>query len=114
MTDPARAEWLWLAIAVAMLWTVAVGCAAEHAAEQASRCLQMPQTAAGATRELRCFRRGRVMLVTTLCLGQNLPATQLVPEPWPKTLDTKFIRHKLFTTGKKYVRMYDEQVVHSR
>jgi hypothetical protein len=28
MTDPARAEWLWLVIAVATLWTVAVGCAA--------------------------------------------------------------------------------------
>jgi hypothetical protein len=88
MTDPARAEWLWLVIAVATLWTVAVGCAAEHAAEQASQRLQMRQSAAGATRELSCFRRGRVLIVTALCLGQGLPAAQLVPEPWPKTLDT--------------------------
>jgi hypothetical protein len=88
MTDPARAEWLWLVIAVATLWTVAVGCAAEHAAEQASQCLQMRQSATGATRELSCFRRGRVLIVTALCLGQGLPAAQLVPEPWPKTLDT--------------------------
>jgi hypothetical protein len=49
MTDPARAEWLWLIIAVATLWTVAVGCAAEHAAEQAPQRVQMRQTAAGAT-----------------------------------------------------------------
>lgn len=88
MTDPARAEWLWLVIAVAMLWTVAVGCAAEHAAEQAPQRIQMRQTAIGTTRELSCFRRGHVMVVTALCLGQDLPAAQLVPEPWPKTLDT--------------------------
>ena len=88
MTDPARAEWLWLVIAVATLWTVAVGCAAEHAAAQAPQRLQMRQTAAGATRELSCFRRGRVLIVAALCLGQGLPAAQLVPEPWPKTFDT--------------------------
>jgi hypothetical protein len=70
------------------LWTVAVGCAAEHAAEQTSQPIQMRQTAAGTTRELSCFRRGRVMIVAALCLGQGLPATQFVPEPWPKTLDT--------------------------
>jgi hypothetical protein len=78
-----------LVIAVATLWTVAVGCAAEHAAEQAPQRIQMRQTAAGATRELSCFRRGRVLIVTALCLGQGLPAAQLVPEPWPKTLDTR-------------------------
>jgi hypothetical protein len=89
MTDPARAAWRWLAIAVATLWTVAVGCAAEHAAEQAAQRLQMRQTTAGATRELRWFRRGRVLMVTALCLGQGLPATQFVPEPWPKRLDTR-------------------------
>jgi hypothetical protein len=88
MTDPVRAEWLWLVIAVATLWTVAVGCAAEQAAEQAPQRIQMRQTAGGATRELSCFRRGQVILVTTLCLGQGLPAAQLVPEPWPKSLDT--------------------------
>ncbi len=89
MTDPARAEWLWLAIAVATLWTVAVGCAAKQAAEQTPQRLQMRQTAAGATRELSSFRRGQVIIVTTLCLGQGLPAAQLVPEPWPKSLDTR-------------------------
>jgi hypothetical protein len=88
MTDPARAEWLWLAIAVATLWTVAVGCAAEHAAEQASQPLQMRQTATGATRELSCFRRGRIIILVALCLGQAWPAAQFVPEPWPKSLDT--------------------------
>ncbi|MFP4441247.1 MAG: hypothetical protein ACLFVO_28780 [Chloroflexaceae bacterium] len=88
MTDPARAEWRWLVIAVVTRWTVAVGCAAEQAAEQAPQRLQMRQSAAGTTRELRCFRRGRVLIVTALCLGQGVPAAQLVPEPWPKTFDT--------------------------
>jgi hypothetical protein len=39
--------------------------------------------------QLSCFCRGRVIMVTALCLGQGLPAAQLVPEPWPKTLDTR-------------------------
>ena len=95
MTNPARAERLWLVIAVATLWTVSVGCAAEVALpmpvlaelpacpvahRQGSRRRQR--------REVSCFRRGRLVLIAALCSGQELPLGQLIPEPWPKSLDT--------------------------
>ena len=94
MTDPARAERLWLVIAVATLWTVSVGCAAAVAlpvpvladlpAQHVAR-----QCASGRprARELSCFRRGRLVLIAALCTGQELPLGQLIPEPWPKSLD---------------------------
>jgi hypothetical protein len=95
MTNPARAERLWLVIAVATLWTVSVGCAAEASlpapvladlpAQHVAR--QRPRVRAAA-RELSCFRRGRLVLIAALCGGQELPLAQLIPEPWPKSLDT--------------------------
>ena len=95
MTSPGRAERLWLVIAVATLWTVSVGCAAEVA-------LPLPALVEGPVppvarrhaavgprrRELSCFRRGRLVLVAALCGGHELPLGQLIPEPWPKSLDT--------------------------
>jgi hypothetical protein len=68
MTDPKRAERLWLAMAIATLWTVSVGCQAEaslpvpilsdlpehHAARQ-------PRTRRRRARPLSCFRRGRLL-----------------------------------------------------
>ncbi len=95
MTDPARAERLWLVIAVATLWTVSVGCQAETQLPAAV----LPELPAGhvarrratgrpAGREVSCFRRGRLVLIAALCSGQELPLGRLVPEPWPKSLDT--------------------------
>jgi Transposase DDE domain len=99
MTDPARAERLWLVIAVATLWTVSVGCQAEAAlpatvladrpAEQVAR---RRATGRPAVRELSCFRRGRLVLIAMLCSGQDVPLGQLLPEPWPKSLDTHMWR----------------------
>ncbi len=95
MTDPRRAERLWLAMAVATLWTVSVGCQAEaglpvplltdlpapHVARRRARH-QRP------SRALSCFRRGRLVIVAALCAGQPVPLGRLLPEPWPKSLDT--------------------------
>jgi hypothetical protein len=92
MTNPARAERLWLAMAVATLWTVSVGCQAEitrprpdvsrlpvhHIARRrASR--QAP------VRTLSCFRRGRLVIVAALCTGQALPMGRMRPELWPQS-----------------------------
>ncbi len=95
MTDPARAERLWLVIAVATLWTVSVGCQAEAqlpaavlADLPAGHVARRRATGRPAGRELSCFRRGRLVLVAALCSGQELPLGRLVPEPWPKSLDT--------------------------
>ncbi len=83
MQDPRRAEWLWLVIAVTMLWTVAVGCVAEEAASQAGDA-----TRAAASRSLSCMRRGQLGILASMCMGQAVPAARFVPEPWPKSLDT--------------------------
>ncbi len=95
MTSPGRAERLWLVIAVATLWTVSVGCAAEVA-------LPLPALVEGPVprdaqrhaevrphrRELSCFRRGRLVLIAALCGGHELPLGRFLPEPWPKSLDS--------------------------
>jgi len=99
MTDPQRAERLWLAIALATLWVVSVGGAAE-AAQPAARVAALPAThsarqrATGrpAPRTLSCFRRGQLVLVTTLLQSGELPPMQLIPEPWPTRLDTALTR----------------------
>ena len=95
MTSPGRAERLWLVIAVATLWTVSVGCAAEVAlpvpvladlpAQQVARCHANGRSQG---RAVSCFRRGRLVLIAALCGGHELPLGQLIPEPWPKSLDT--------------------------
>ena len=96
MTDPARAERLWLALALATFWTVSVGCQAEvtqprpnvprlpesHIARRrASR--QVPP------RSLSCFRRGRLVIVAALCTGQVLPMGSILSEPWPQSCPTQ-------------------------
>ena len=100
MRDPRRAERLWLAMAIATLWVVSIGCQAEltaplpaldelpttHIARRRAhaRCAQR--------RVLSCFRRGRLLLVAALLNRQALPLGQLVAEPWPKSLDTHIER----------------------
>lgn len=95
MTDPARATRLWLAIAVATLWVVSVGGAAEETAS-VSMLDELPSVAAATSRPTRrsrprmisCFRRGVLLIVATLIMTDALPTSSLVPEPWPKTLDS--------------------------
>lgn len=95
MTDPARAERLWLAMALATLWVVSVGCAAEvaHPAPAAANLPAMHiarQRATGrrAPRTISCFRRGQLVLIAALIHGATLPSMHLQSEPWPKSLDT--------------------------
>jgi hypothetical protein len=92
MTDPARVARLWLALAVATLWTVSVGGVAEvacpasgfetlpaaHIARRRGR--QRPPA-----RLLSCFRRGRLAILATLLTGAPLPLGRFLPEPWPAT-----------------------------
>jgi hypothetical protein len=95
MRDPRRAERLWLAMALATLWVVSVGCQAEVARPAAAlEALSEQHIARGrasghrAPRALSCFRRGRLLIVAALVNQQMVPLGQLVPEPWPKSLDT--------------------------
>ena len=91
MTDPARATRLWLVIAVATLWVVSVGGCAE-ADGPASMIAVLPAAPVHPSprtrpRLLSCFRRGVIVIVTTLIATGTLPAARFIPEPWPKTLD---------------------------
>ena len=95
MTNPRRAERLWLAMALATLWVVSVGCHAE-ATQPAIILTALPEThiarrrATGRRppRSLSCFHRGRLLLMAAFIHGHELPPMQLLPEPWPKSLDT--------------------------
>lgn len=95
MTDPARAPRLWLAIAVATLWGVSVGGSAE-ATTSVRMVDELPSVAEGAGRPtgrsrprmISCFRRGVLLIVATLITTDALPTSSLVPEPWPKPLDS--------------------------
>jgi hypothetical protein len=92
MTDPERAERLWLAIAVATLWAVSVGGEVD-ANLPASSLEALPQThiarrsATGRSRPrmLSCFARGIITIVGTLIRGDGLLLGRFVPEPWPET-----------------------------
>lgn len=95
MSDPRRAERVWLVMALATLWVVSIGSAAEAALPAAAREKLPPRhiarrSARGlpSARTLSCFHRGRLLLLTALVRGQELPLMQLHPEPWPKSLDT--------------------------
>jgi Transposase DDE domain len=95
MSNPARAERLWLVIAVATLWTVSVGCAAEGALPvpvladlPAQHVARRHASGRPRRREVSCFRRGRLVLIAALCGGHELPLGRLIPEPWPKSLDS--------------------------
>jgi hypothetical protein len=110
MRDPRRAERLWLAMAVATLWVVSVGCQAEatlpmpvledlpvtHVARRRASGVRPP-------RAISCFRRGRLLLVAALVNRQVLPLGQFVAEPWPKSLDTHMQRPSAYRPLSKAV-----------
>ena len=93
MTDPARAARLWLAVAVATLWLVSIGGAADATIPE-STLPEVPalvpayRQARRATRWrlVSIFRRGWLMLVAALLRHEPLPEGRFVPEPWPAIL----------------------------
>jgi hypothetical protein len=97
MQEASRIERLWLAIAVAQVWSVSVGCQAEAeqrhnscgqrlpaqhiARQQRKRPADQP-----APRRLSCVMRGRLYLVAALFTTTALPCGKLVPQTWPETI----------------------------
>ena len=96
MTDPERAARVWLVLAVATLWAVSVGGAAE-ASLPASTLEALPpshvarQRASGrpTPRLLSCFRRGVLVLVIGAAAAHSPPTARFLPEPWPTALGQK-------------------------
>lgn len=95
MTDPDRAARLWLAIAVATLWLLQVGGAADAVDDAALPAdlpddLLLPEARptgktrrVGRWRLVSIFRRGWVGILVALLRHESLPRGRLVPEPWP-------------------------------
>ena len=94
MRDAGRVERFWLAMAVAQLWAVSVGCQAEQQQERQERAADLPATHLARRRRRRpadqppprrlsCVVRGRLGLVAALFNALVLPCGRLVPEPWP-------------------------------
>jgi hypothetical protein len=90
MREPARAERLWLAIAVATLWVVSVGGEAEERLPVSS-LEELPELhiarrrASGRARPrlLSCFRRGVLTVLVAMLKGEPVPLGRFRPEPWP-------------------------------
>jgi DDE family transposase len=94
MREASRVERLWLAMAVALVWTVAVGSQADS--QRPVPCLEhVPPTHVArkrrkrsqeqpAARRLSCPVRGRLGLLAALLNGQEVPRLRLVAEPWPE------------------------------
>ncbi len=97
MVDASRVERLWLAMVVAQLWTVSVGCQAEEKQRQEPLGESLPTThiarrrrkrPAGQPpeRRLSCVVRGRLGLLAALFQADALPCGKLLAETWPRTI----------------------------
>lgn len=88
MTDPARAERMGLALAVATWWLLSVGGEAEE------EVLTETMASASSThtdrrprwRLVAVFHRGRTLIMAALLQQQRLPTAHGHPEPWPTML----------------------------
>jgi hypothetical protein len=88
LTDPKRAERLWLAIAVATLWTVTVGGdineqPPENSTSQlpANHLEKKATTAKKTSRHISCFLQGLLTIVADLLNGKAISLNGLFPEP---------------------------------
>jgi hypothetical protein len=97
MQDAHRVERLWLAMAVAQVWTVSVGCQAETKQEQTqigtglpaahiARCRRKRPVDQSPGRRLSCVVRGRLTLMAALFTANSLPCGKLLAEAWPQTI----------------------------
>ncbi len=90
MSHPERAARLWLAVAVATLWLLSVGGAADATIPASTLldvtelCPDRPRTRrATRLRLVSVFRQGWVTLLVALLRQGSLPEGRFVPEPWP-------------------------------
>jgi hypothetical protein len=90
MHDPERAARLWLAVAVATLWLLSVGGAADETIPVSTLldvtvlCPGRPRTRrASPRRRVSVLRQGWITLLVALLRQEPVPQGRFVPEPWP-------------------------------
>jgi len=106
MKESGRAERLWLAIAISILWLVVIGAQVEGD-ERRETLGRLPQGAtegqAGAARVHRLFLVGMVEFLAALLSRRPLPQGKLAPEPWPDAWhDVPTITEQEFCSDKTY------------
>ena len=90
MEDPTRAARVWLVMAVAMLWVIAVGGQQDalvdgHAWDDVPEELSdehSKRTRRRRSRRLSCLSRGLIAITTALLKGESLPMGTFVPFAW--------------------------------
>jgi hypothetical protein len=88
MGDPARAERLWLAVAVATWWLLSVGGEADAKLPEETMD-EVPQTQHSRRRRWRLiaiFHRGWTQILAALLHHTRLPVGEGWPEPWPEMI----------------------------
>jgi len=85
MTDPDRAERLWLVIAIATWWLLSVGGEAETAIPATTFPLvpSSPCRQGRGWRLIGVFRQGWSLIIAAIFNHQPLPSGHGRPEPWP-------------------------------
>jgi hypothetical protein len=116
MERASSVERLWLAMALAQLWCVSLGCQAE--AEQEAACLHrepgasLPQRQIARQRRTRavgqrpprrlsCVVRGRLVLLALQYRSEPFPVGILRAQPWPDTLTAPQKQPKRSAVNKK-------------
>jgi hypothetical protein len=100
MTDPARAARLWLVVAVATLWLLEVGGAAEATVLPVT-VPKLPKPSRDRRRVHRVFRVGHRLILAGLLRGQLLTGG-FVPEPWPAPEPPDELTEQEFVAGMTY------------
>lgn len=86
LTDPARAERHWLAMAVATLWMVTIGAQEDALITNRNSTGQLESeadanTATSSTRQISCFLQGLLTTIGRLLQGQSITSGLLYPLP---------------------------------
>jgi len=106
MSKPERAERLWLAIAVTILWLVVIGAEVEGAERRETLGAvgaQQARPKRAAPRRRRLFAVGLAEWLAALVSGRPLPQGRLAPEPWPDAWhDVPTLTEQEFSLGKLY------------
>ena len=131
MTRASCVERLWLALALAQLWCLSVGCEREQQQHRPALQERLPPTHVArrkhecspahlAVRRLSCVVRGRLHLLALALLAQPLVLGCLLPQAWPETIDAPqkhllpALRHGTKTPREKARRRRQKQRAYER